>query len=113
MDPDNRDFLKLLREAEAAINALLAALAAQLIRIVTDRTRRGRVPSQFLIDQAIQQYVDSYRAIVTDAVANAAGLQADKNAAQLLPRLEEAGAQAEREYMDKRFRGYREVIRRR
>jgi hypothetical protein len=113
MDPDNRDFLKLLKDAEAAINALLTALAAQLIRIVTDRTRRGRVPSQFLIDQAIQQYVDGYRAVVTDAVANAAGLQADRNAARLLPRLEEAGASAERHFMDERFTGYREVIRRR
>src|SRR4051794_17804835 len=113
MDPDNRDFLKLVREAEAAINALLAALAAQLVRIVTDRTRRGRTSQRELINRAIQDYVNSYRVVVTDAVANAAGLQADKNAAKLLPLLMEAGAQAERDFMDKRFTGYQEEIRRR
>src|SRR3954467_4013694 len=113
MDPDNRDFLKLLRDAEAAINALLTALAAQLVRIVTDKGRRGRTSQRDLINRAIQDYVDSYRVVVTDAVANAAGLQADKNVARLLPLLEEAGAQAERDFMDKRFKGYQEEIRRR
>src|SRR3954452_4396828 len=113
MDPDNRDFLKLVREAEAAINALLAALAAQLVRIVTDKGRRGRTSQRELINRAIQQYVDSYRVVVTDAVANAAGLQADKNAAKLLPLLEHASAPNERDFMDARFSGYREVIRRR
>jgi hypothetical protein len=113
VDPDNRDFLKLVRDTEAAITALLAALGARLVRIVTDKSRRGRGSQQDLINRAIQQYVDSYRAVVTDAVANAAGLQADKNAARLLPLLEEAGAQAERDFMDDRFKGYREEIRRR
>ncbi len=113
MDPDNRDFLQRVREAEAAIQALLAALGTQLIRIVTDRSRRGRVSQAFLIDRAIQRYVDSYRVTVTDAVASAAGLQADKNAAELLPLLERAGARAERDFMDKRFKGYQEEIRRR
>src|SRR3954453_5662525 len=113
MDPDNRDFLKLVREAEAAINALLAALAAQLVRIVTDKGRRGRASHPELIHRAIQQSLDSYRVVVTDAVANAAGLQADKNVARLLPLLEEAGARGERDFMDKRFKGYQEEIRRR
>src|SRR3954452_7705602 len=113
MDPDNRDFLDLVREAEAAINALLAALAAQLVRIVTDKGRRGRTFQRKLINRAIQDYVNSYRVVVTDAVANAAGLQADKNAAKLLPLLERIGAQAERDFMEERFTGYQEQIRRR
>src|SRR3954449_7301641 len=102
MDPDNRDFLKLVRDTEAAITALLAALGARLVRIVTDKSRRGRGSQQDLINRAIRQYVDSYRAVVTDAVTNTAGLQADKNAARLLPLLEEVGAQAEQDFMDER-----------
>lgn len=111
MDPDNRDFLELVRETEAAVAALLAVLGASLVRIITSRASRRR--QQQLMDAAIKRYVDGYRVIVTDAVATAAGLQATKNAKALLPILQRAGAQAEAEFMRDRFGGYREVIRRR
>src|SRR4051795_12901991 len=113
MEPDNRDFLEMLRDTEAKLNVLLAALSAQLVRIVTDRSRRSRGSVQDLVDRAIRQYVDSYRVVVTDAVANTGGLQADKNAAKLLPLLARAGASNEQDFMDGRFKGYREEIRRR
>jgi hypothetical protein len=114
MDRDNRDFLELLRDTEAAIEALVATLGARLLRIIlANGQRRGRQTLEDLIDLAIRQYVDSYRVIVTDAVANAGGIQADKNAAKLLPLLERAGAGNEQEFMDSRFKGYREVIRQR
>ena len=112
MDPDNRDFLKLLLETEAGVNALLAILGAGLFRAIRLNARR---PARLrkAIDQLIEDYVNSYQVLVTDAVINTAGLQADKNAAKLVPLLQAAGAVNEAERMGRNFRGYREVIRRR
>lgn len=112
MEPDNRDFLELVRDTEATITALLSALGVRLATVILRNARRNR-RTQALVDQAIREYVDRFRAIVTGAVANTAGLQADKNAAALLPLLRAAGASNEEEFMGGRFRGYRETIRQR
>lgn len=112
MNPDNRDFLKLLRDTEAAVAALLTTLGSNLARIIIQNAR-GRQSQQSLIEAAISQYVESYRVVITKAAVSTAAVQADLNAAQLLPLLDAAGARAEQEFMGKRFTGYREVIRRR
>jgi hypothetical protein len=68
MERNNRDFLELLRDTEAAVDALLATLGARLIRIIlANGQRRGRQTLQDLIDLAIRQYVESYQRAIHGA----------------------------------------------
>ncbi len=65
MEPDNRDFLELLRDTEAAVQALLALLGTRLARAILQNGRRRPERVQGIVTDAIADFFDEYREAIT------------------------------------------------